>query len=159
MKQPKINIQGKIYKVLELGFNSKTGELDKVLFQYNSHENGRIFKSHQVETASLTGYEPITETVRHPYHNHYLTPDLISLIIFEEETLDKDMLNQLHDCVYGALGVVPLSSKLQTLVKDIPDEIITLGEKFGWNDTEVREKLFLWSQENLDLIKKVTISK
>ncbi|MGF2716444.1 hypothetical protein ACQUY5_30245 [Bacillus cereus] len=157
MKQPKIKIQDKIYKVLELGFNSKTGELDKVLFQIKGYEHCHIFKRDTVFNDNLTGHVPITETTREPYHSHYHAPDLISLLIFEDEedkeTLEENDINHIHDYIYEATKLSQTSSQTRELVQMFPTELMKSAKEWGWNDSVVGDKVYYWAIDNVDLIK------
>ncbi|PGF05201.1 hypothetical protein [Bacillus toyonensis] len=157
MKQPKINIQGKIYKVLELGFHSKTGELDKVLFQIKEHNNCHVFKKDTMVNDKLTENIPITETTRHPYHDYYHAPDLESLLIYNDDAIVKTFTEKslvaLSTHIQTGVGVKLSELELKEVVKELPLEIVNKGTELEDVYSKASYVLYTWICENKDLIK------
>lgn len=84
MKQPRIKIEDKLYKVIELGFSSRTGELDRVLFEVEPYKTMLVLKNDKMIIPSLDKSVKITEPTIHPYKNFYHAPDLESILVFEK---------------------------------------------------------------------------
>lgn len=57
------------------------------------------------------------------------------------------MKEQIHDCYYEIYGIAPNLVTIIVLAKQMPEEILELGEKWGWNDTEVANKILKWMKE------------
>jgi hypothetical protein len=58
----------------------------------------------------------------------------------------SDLLDSIHDCFYDAIGKSLPDSDLATIAIIIPDEILNIGNEWGYYDTVFREKLFLWAK-------------
>ncbi|MBY3621151.1 hypothetical protein MHB77_31710 [Paenibacillus sp. FSL K6-3166] len=56
----------------------------------------------------------------------------------------QGMRNQLHDCFLDIRGVKPSEEQIIIVAEEIPSFIKGLAQQWGWFDTEVREKLYLW---------------
>ncbi|MEC1943155.1 hypothetical protein P9G40_18915 [Bacillus velezensis] len=54
----------------------------------------------------------------------------------------NSMNDQINDCFVDAYRRAPNNSEIQTIVKILPVEIISLAKKWSWDDTEVRDALF-----------------
>lgn len=85
MKQPKIKIFGGIHNVVEIGFDKKTGIIDKIVYEFNEYRNNTVFRGDTIHAKSLTSEVPITEPTRHPYHGYSKAPDLASLLVTNDE--------------------------------------------------------------------------
>lgn len=83
MKQPKIKIFGQIYKVIQIEFDKKTGEIDKIVYQIDEHKYKTIFRSNEMISTSLTSEYKIQKPTCHPYHDYIYAPDLESLLVQE----------------------------------------------------------------------------
>ncbi len=81
MEQPKIKVSGQIYKVIQIEFDTKTGQIEKIVYQVNEHQNKTIFKSKEMITKSLNSKYKIQKLTHHPYHDYAYAPDLECLLI------------------------------------------------------------------------------
>lgn len=54
-----------------------------------------------------------------------------------------------HDCYYDAKNSVPTEQKIGEIIAKIPKDIIIIGDQWGWNDTEFRDKLYIWINNDL----------
>lgn len=81
MKQPKIKISGQVYKVIQIEFDNKNGNIDKIVYQVSKHNYKTIFRSNEMLSTSLTSKYKIQEPTCHPYHNYLYAPELESLLI------------------------------------------------------------------------------
>jgi hypothetical protein len=57
------------------------------------------------------------------------------------------MKDIIHDCFVDLNDERPESYQVAMIMKEIPNDIITLAKQWGWNDTEVRDKVYLWMKE------------
>ncbi|KKB71982.1 MULTISPECIES: hypothetical protein [Bacillus] len=57
------------------------------------------------------------------------------------------MLDHIHDCFVSVYGRVPNKMELKIIAKTLPAEIKFLAEQWGWNDTEVGDKVFCWIEQ------------
>ncbi|MNI62300.1 hypothetical protein D3C73_1176130 [compost metagenome] len=80
MKQPKIKIFGKIFKVMQIEFDN-AGLIKKIVYQVNERENNSVFKGTEMTNKSLTSKSIIQGPTHHPYHNYAYAPDLESLLV------------------------------------------------------------------------------
>lgn len=48
----------------------------------------------------------------------------------------------MHDSCYDATGESKTEEESLEMLKDIPEEIKSSAAQWGWNDTEVRDKLY-----------------
>lgn len=81
MKQPKIKIFGQIYKVIQIEFDKKNGEIDKIVYQVNINQYKTVFRSDEMITKSLTSNYKINKPTIHPYFSYAYAPDLESLLV------------------------------------------------------------------------------
>jgi hypothetical protein len=58
--------------------------------------------------------------------------------------LDVDAFNQIHDRYYDYYGRIPSELVVAQVYKQLPKDIHELANQWGWNDTEVREKIGIW---------------
>ena len=63
--------------------------------------------------------------------------------------LERDAYEQIHDRYYDTYGKQPVESVIGQIYKMLPREIILLGREWGFNDTEVREKIGKWMQDKI----------
>ncbi|ARC67860.1 hypothetical protein ABEV78_12315 [Bacillus licheniformis] len=57
------------------------------------------------------------------------------------------LLDQIYDCFVSVYGRVPNKIELKFIAKALPAEINFLADQWGWNDTEVGEKVFYWIEQ------------
>lgn len=81
MKQPKIKIFGQVYKVIQIEYDKKNGNIDKIVYQVSEHKYKTIFRSIEMISTSLTSKYKIQELTCHPYHDYFYAPELESLLI------------------------------------------------------------------------------
>lgn len=81
MKQPKIDIFGHRYNVIQIEFDNKTGLIEKIVYQVSEHNNKTVFRGTEMVTKSLTSKYIIQEPTLHPYHSYAFAPDLARLLI------------------------------------------------------------------------------
>lgn len=67
--------------------------------------------------------------------------------------MSEDRSNQIHDCFVDVFDRVPTRKELYFINVELPRDIKFLAEQWGWNDTEVRDKIFTWIKKNRGLIK------
>lgn len=58
------------------------------------------------------------------------------------------MRNQIHDRFYDAFGTTPTEDEIMAIYNQLPLRIKLLAREWGWGDTEVREDVGLWIDEN-----------
>src|SRR6185312_357140 len=63
--------------------------------------------------------------------------------------IDTDAFNQIHDSYYDNYGRVPTESIVVQIHKQLPKDIHSLGKQWGWNDTEVGDKIHRWMSERI----------
>ncbi|RFU61252.1 hypothetical protein [Peribacillus glennii] len=56
----------------------------------------------------------------------------------------------IHDCFIDALGMPPSDEQIDTVINNMPAELVSLVEKLGENNAEVREKIYVWVNENIN---------
>lgn len=81
MRQPKIKIFGQVYKVIQIEFDKKNGNIDKIVYQVSEHKYKTIFRSNEMLSTSLTTKYKIQEPTRHPYHDYAYAPELERLFV------------------------------------------------------------------------------
>ncbi|EEM74176.1 hypothetical protein bthur0014_53670 [Bacillus thuringiensis IBL 4222] len=105
----------------------------------------------------LTEDLPITETTRHPYHDYYHSPDLVSLLIFDDgkndETFDIHSRIRLGQFIRTFLGLDLSIHDLKDVVDELPQEIVTRGFELDVQGSDVNGLLSNWVCENKELIK------
>ncbi|MDN8593067.1 hypothetical protein Q0V21_30530 [Paenibacillus sp. 11B] len=52
--------------------------------------------------------------------------------------------NVFHDCLADIKRSKPNEEEITAWVERIPNDIEGLALQWGWNDTEVREKIYMW---------------
>ncbi|GIN25500.1 hypothetical protein J31TS2_20800 [Bacillus licheniformis] len=62
--------------------------------------------------------------------------------------IDSDAFNQIHDTYYDYYGKIPSESIILQIHKLLPKDIHLLAEQWGWNDTEVGNKIYRWLKKN-----------
>ncbi|WP_339181891.1 hypothetical protein NST56_10615 [Bacillus sp. FSL R5-0560] len=61
--------------------------------------------------------------------------------------IDEEIYDQIHDCYYDFYGKKPDPTSVVQIHKHLPRDIHLLAEEWGWNDTEVGEKIYKWLRE------------
>ncbi|CAI8945452.1 transposase [Brevibacillus sp. IT-7CA2] len=56
----------------------------------------------------------------------------------------QGMRVQVHDCFLDITGTKPNEEQITIIVEEVPTDIKGLALQWGWFDTEVREKIYLW---------------
>ncbi|PLT33141.1 hypothetical protein [Bacillus sp. V5-8f] len=60
------------------------------------------------------------------------------------------MRELISDCIIDALGMPPSDEQIDTVIKNMPSELVSLAEQKGENDQEVKEKVYVWVNENIN---------
>jgi hypothetical protein len=61
----------------------------------------------------------------------------------------NEMQEQIHDCFVSVKGKTPSVTEIALIADQLPFQISKLAEMWGWDDTEVRDKAYVWIQDNL----------
>ena len=56
----------------------------------------------------------------------------------------------IQDCFIDALGMEPTNEQVNRVIEQLPSDILALVEQNGANDEEVREKIYVWVNENIN---------
>lgn len=65
----------------------------------------------------------------------------------------QNMRNQLHDCFIDITGAKPSEDQILVIAEEVPTDIKGLAFQWGWFDTEVREKIYLWLESKYSNLK------
>lgn len=57
------------------------------------------------------------------------------------------MRDQIHDCYIDVYNETPSHQTIANLIAALPSDIKMLAEQWGWNDTEVANKVYVWLKE------------
>jgi hypothetical protein len=63
---------------------------------------------------------------------------------FLNKFIDDEILTQIHDCYYNVYKISLKDIEVSRIYAKLPIEIKDLALVWGWNDTEVREKIMGW---------------
>ncbi|QOV08429.1 hypothetical protein Kirov_230 [Bacillus phage Kirov] len=66
--------------------------------------------------------------------------------------IDEDAYDQIHDCYYDTQGRKPSETVVALLYAEIPMDIKAIAIQWGWNDTEVRDKVYGWMKGRIILL-------
>ncbi|WP_211344096.1 hypothetical protein [Robertmurraya siralis] len=64
--------------------------------------------------------------------------------------IDDDAHNIIHDCYYDVFGLTPNNIEIIEIYNSLPKENKLLAERWGWNDTEVREEVYRFIRDLMD---------
>jgi hypothetical protein len=53
----------------------------------------------------------------------------------------------INDCFIDVIGVVPNQEQIKKIAEQLPSSIKNLAAEWGWNDTEVGDKVFRWIEK------------
>ncbi|AZV41946.1 MULTISPECIES: hypothetical protein [Peribacillus] len=56
----------------------------------------------------------------------------------------------IQECFIDALGMPPTDEQVDKVIEQLPAEIVALSEQHGANDADVREKIYVWVNENIN---------
>ena len=73
-------------------------------------------------------------------------------LIKQQKELDKEyqnMLNQIHDCYYDCMDEKPTDEQVKEISVEIKKELEYEAEQWGWDDTEVADRIWNWINENI----------
>ncbi len=56
----------------------------------------------------------------------------------------------IQDCFIDALGMEPTNEQVNRVIEQLPSDILALVEQNGANNEEVREKIYVWVNENIN---------
>ena len=56
----------------------------------------------------------------------------------------------IQDCFIDALGMEPTNEQVNRVIEQLPSDIVALVEQNGADDAEVREKIYVWVNENIN---------
>lgn len=62
---------------------------------------------------------------------------------FHYNYIEVDAYNTIHDCFYDTQGYTIDIFKIYQLYNAMPREIVDLAKMWGWDDTEVRDKVYV----------------
>lgn len=60
----------------------------------------------------------------------------------------EEAYDQIHDCYYDYYRQKPNPSSIAQIHKLLPNDIHLLANQWGWNDTEVGDKIYRWLRDN-----------
>lgn len=52
-----------------------------------------------------------------------------------------------HDCYYDVTGTPPTDQEIESIIKQIPEDILSIGREWGWSDTVFRDGICEWVDE------------
>ena len=61
----------------------------------------------------------------------------------------KQMLNMINMCYDDVMGESPNDDKVQEIAVGIKKEIGDVADMFGWDDTEVGDRIWNWINDNI----------
>lgn len=59
---------------------------------------------------------------------------------------------QIRDIFSSVTGSVPTQQQVKLVSTKLPETVEFLALQWGWNDTEVRDFIYLWIKDNLENI-------
>jgi hypothetical protein len=59
----------------------------------------------------------------------------------------NNMKDTINDCFVDVYNRRPFAIEIEHIQKHMPKEIKILAEQWGWNDTEVRDKIYRFIKE------------
>jgi len=65
-----------------------------------------------------------------------------------KEPFSKNDWDHLHDCWLHAKGTKPTQEQLENLFDELPEDLQMLADDWGMNDTEFRESVIEWMENN-----------
>lgn len=63
--------------------------------------------------------------------------------MIDQETMETE----LHDCYVDAFGEIVSTEFIRELYLQVPLDIKQLAVQWGWDDSDVRDKLYVWMKE------------
>lgn len=66
----------------------------------------------------------------------------------------QDKYNRIHDSFYDVTGEEPTDKTIHKISEMLDNDIRLLAEKWGWDDTEVRDNVCHWIKRNYNLRRK-----
>lgn len=60
------------------------------------------------------------------------------------------MKDIIQDCFIDALGMEPTNEQVDKVIEQLPSDIAALVKEKGAEDAEVREKIYVWVNENIN---------
>ncbi|MBM7693800.1 hypothetical protein JOC77_003244 [Peribacillus deserti] len=60
------------------------------------------------------------------------------------------MIELIHECFIDALGMPPSDEQINNVTNNMPAELVSLAERLGENDKEVRDQVYVWLNENIN---------
>ncbi|AYP68155.1 hypothetical protein PQE75_gp023 [Bacillus phage vB_BcoS-136] len=80
-------------------------------------------------------------------------PDgIVGCAVIHKALVDVDAFNNIHDCYYDVYGFKPTETVIALIYKQLPREIHDLGKQWGWNDTEVGDKVYRWMKDRVVIV-------
>lgn len=61
----------------------------------------------------------------------------------------EQMLDRIHDCYYDCIGEPPTDEQVKEIAPKIEEELKHEAEQWGWDDTEVNDRIWNWINENI----------
>lgn len=69
--------------------------------------------------------------------------------------MELDRYNLIHDCFFEVMDKAPTDKKISYISENLPKEVILLAEEWGWYDTEVGDKTYIWIKENVETLSNI----
>lgn len=63
---------------------------------------------------------------------------------------EQELREIIQDCFIDALGTEPTNEQVDQVIAQLPSDIVALVEQNGANDAEVKEKIYVWVNENIN---------
>ena len=63
---------------------------------------------------------------------------------------NRQMREQIEESYYDIYGIVPHVSVGINIAKQLPKNIHTLAKRWGWNDTEVRDRVYRFIRDEFN---------
>ena len=58
--------------------------------------------------------------------------------------MERYELDAFHDSVYNSIGKSLFDDELLGLIEKLPEDILSIGIQWGFNDTEFGDKVYEW---------------
>ncbi len=79
MRQPKVKLFGKTYKVSRIEWNNETGEIDNIVYYYPDGDTNIIFEYKYIDYGHET--KELTEPMTQPHDGHIGVPNIKEILI------------------------------------------------------------------------------
>lgn len=62
-----------------------------------------------------------------------------------------DILDSVHDVLYDIRHIDPSNETVKMVIERLPNDILEVGKRWGYFDTEFREMVYIWAKENVEI--------